>query len=302
MRVTWPGVAITGVLLSLCCSCSQTLDGFTPVGGVQPSEAELQRFARRLHLDLTGATPDDTFLADAVARLSADSTAAGRAAVADELLAEEAFAETYVAELENRVYGGQSADSRYQQLCAIARVVDPVCMQCPANSDPCSNCDCNPIGAYASERASILNSAADLAGGAATGVLDRRYGSTFAFRAFFNDPNAQAVGYFDVFLGRPAELEEMDNAAAMIQGALLPGSPAGVLFHRHGSNLADFIDILFTSEVYREAVVIAVFERYLGRRPSSAELNHFAAGLDPVSVDALAIIRAVVSSREYFAQ
>lgn len=302
MRGTWPSALLTGVLLSLCCGCNQTVDGFTPVGGEHPSDAELQRFTRRAHLDLAGTTPDDAYLADAVARLAEDNTSDGRAEIVDELLAQEAFADTYIAELENRVFGGQSGESRYQQLCAVARVVVPECMQCPLNGDQCGDCDCAPIALYALERAEVLGSASDLGGGMATGTLERRYATTIGFRGLFNDPNTLAVGIFDVFLGRPAELEEMDNAAAMIQGALLPGSPAGVLFHRHGASLADLIDIVFTSEIYREAVIIGAFERYLGRRPSASELSHFASGLDSSSVDALGVIRAIVSSREYFEQ
>ena len=302
MYRTWLGSALSAILLTLCCGCGQTVDGITPVGGEQPSEAELRRFMRRLHLDLAGTAPDDTYLDDAVARLLADSTAAGRAAIADELLAQQEFADTYVAELENRVFGGQSAESRYQQLCGVVRVVVPECMQCPLNGDTCGDCACAPIVTYVGERDVILTSAADLAAGTPTGTLERRYASTIAFRSFFNTPNTLAVGYFDVFLGRPAELDEMDNAAAMLQGALLPGSPAGVLFHRHGSDMTDFIDILFSSENYREAVVIGVFQRYLGRRPTGVELSHFSASVDSSSPDALGVIRAVTSSREYFEQ
>ena len=302
MHRTWLGGALTAILLTLCCGCSQTVDGVTPVGGEQPSEAELRRFMRRLHLDLAGTTPDDTYLEDAVSRLLDDSSSAGRAAMADELLARQEFADTYIAELENRVFGGQSAESRYQQLCGIARVVVPECMQCPMNGDACGDCGCAPIGIYALERGQILTAATDLSGGLPTGALERRYAGTIAFRSVFNDPATQAVGFFDVFLGRPAELDEMDNAAAMIQGALLPGSPAGVLFHRHGSDLTDFIDIVFTSENYREAVVQGAFQRYLGRRPTGVELSHFVASLDSSSPDAIGVIRALVSSREYFEQ
>lgn len=302
MRGTWPSGVLTGILLFLCCSCTQTVDGVTPVGGDQPSEAELQRFMRRVHLDLAGTTPDEAYLTDSVTRLLADNSAATRAAIADELMAAEGFAETYVTELENRVFGGQTAETRYQQLCAIARVVIPECEQCPQEADLCASCDCPTIGFYVNERAGVINSASDLSGGTETSVLERRYANSFAFRTLFNDPNALAIGIFEVFLGRAAEFEEMDNAAAMINGTLIPDSPAGILFHRHGSSYEDLMDIVFESEIYREAVIIGAFERYLGRRPTVVELAHFTANLDTSSVDALAIVRAVVSSREYFEQ
>jgi hypothetical protein len=88
----------------------------------------------------------------------------------------------------------------------------------------------------------------------------------------------------------------------MIVGALIPGTPAGLLFHRLGGNYADLIDIVFHSEVYREAMVHRVFDRYLARAPSSAELAHFATTLDATDPDQRGVVRAVVSSREYFEQ
>jgi hypothetical protein len=62
------------------------------------------------------------------------------------------------------------------------------------------------------------------------------------------------------------------------------------------------IDIVFDSEAYREAVVDAVFLRYLGRNASPAELAWFAAELDDDNPDSRGLIRAVTSSREYFEQ
>ncbi len=88
----------------------------------------------------------------------------------------------------------------------------------------------------------------------------------------------------------------------MIFGALIPDSPAGLLFHRHGSSYQDLLDIIFQSEVYREAAVSAVFARYLGRSALLQEMAHFSAQLDADAPDVRPIIRAVVSSQEYFEQ
>jgi hypothetical protein len=88
----------------------------------------------------------------------------------------------------------------------------------------------------------------------------------------------------------------------MVFGSFVPGSPAGLLFHRHGANYADLVDIIFASEVYREAAVDAVFLRYLGRGATPEELAFFAGDLDQVSPDVRPVMRAVLSSREYFTQ
>lgn len=82
----------------------------------------------------------------------------------------------------------------------------------------------------------------------------------------------------------------------------MPGSPAGVMFHEYGSSYAEMLDIVFASEVYREALVRRVFDRYLARAPSPAELAHFSRTLDAAEPDARGLVRAVVSSREYFEQ
>ena len=88
----------------------------------------------------------------------------------------------------------------------------------------------------------------------------------------------------------------------MIVGAIFPGSPAGLMFHRHGSNYADMINIIFESEVYRESMVRRAFNRYLAREPSSLELPYFATTLDATKPDMRSLVRAVLSSREYFEQ
>jgi len=74
------------------------------------------------------------------------------------------------------------------------------------------------------------------------------------------------------------------------------------MFHKYGSSYTEMLDIIFESEVYREAVVRRVFDRYLARSPSSPELAHFVSTLDANEPDARGVVRAVVSSREYFDQ
>ncbi|MEM9494235.1 MAG: hypothetical protein AAGC55_34130, partial [Myxococcota bacterium] len=73
------------MVLLIASGCGQTVDGVTPVGGAPASQAEIERFIRNLHLDLTGQPPTDTYLAEASASLSGDITADERAALADQL-------------------------------------------------------------------------------------------------------------------------------------------------------------------------------------------------------------------------
>ena len=76
----------------------------------------------------------------------------------------------------------------------------------------------------------------------------------------------------------------------------------GLVFHELGEDYDDLVDIVFRSEVYREAAVRAVFLRYLGRDPSGGELHAFVGALDPANPDVRPGIQAVVSSGEYYAQ
>jgi hypothetical protein len=290
--------------IPIVAACDDTVGGLAPVGGDQPSQAELERFTRRLHLDLTGDTPSDAFVADATARLTeAGNTAAARRELAAELVAGDGFAALYVAELENRTFGGETADARYDLLCGIVRGDDPACQACgaPTSGDPCGDCDCAFLTEMRAERAALFTAADDLAAGDPTSAIERRFAETTPLRAL-SSPEGAADALFDAFLGHTPQDEEQRNAAAMISGALLPGSPAGLLFHRHGADFADLLDIVFESEVYREAIVAATFERYLGRRPTAPELGHFAASLDADAPDARPVVLAVVSSREYFEQ
>jgi len=295
----------------VCVACSDSVGGVAPVGGEQATTVELERFVRRLHLDLTARPADDDYLSDAVAELEgearAGSGAVARGALADRLIESEDFAQTFVDELTNRVYGGEDPDSRYTLICSVTRDEDPRCASCgdPPGGDACAGCDCEPLVEIHADRQAVLDAAADLtAGRATTAAVERRFAESTALRGFAA-PDALADQLFELFLGRPAEADEQVNVASMIGGAIIPGNPAGLLFHRHGSDYEDLLDILFESEVYREATVSSAFARYLGRRARLAEMAHFAAELDgeaPEGVDLRPVIRAVVSSQEYFEQ
>jgi hypothetical protein len=283
-------------------ACGDSVDGLVPVGGDKPSAVELERFARRLHLDLTGRPASDDYLADAVADLEAAATASSRAALADPLIDSEELAQTFVDELTNRAYGGEDPDARYQLICSVTRDDDPACASCGPAADPCAGCDCEPLVRILADRQAVLDAAADLGSGeATTAEVERRFAESTALAAF-STPEVLADQLFELFLGRPAEADELTNARSMITGALIPDSPAGLLFHRHGSDYEDLLDILFGSEVYREAAVSAVFARYLGRPAHLAEMAHFSAELDAAKPDVRPVIRAVVSSQEYFEQ
>ena len=116
------------------------------------------------------------------------------------------------------------------------------------------------LGLWAARR---VKTTADFAQGATSSSIERRYARTSAFR-FPLGPDAVAELLFETFLSRPVEAEEQRNAAMMVFGSFIPGSAAGLLFHRHGANYDDLVDIVFTSEPYRNAVVDGAFQRYLG--------------------------------------
>jgi hypothetical protein len=135
-----------------------------------------------------------------------------------------------------------------------------------------------------------------------TSGVERLFASSTVIRALGGSPEGVATTIWENFLWRPPEPEESRNAQLLIIGAIFPGSPAGLLFHRHGATFDDLIDIVFDSEPYREAAVAAVFLRYLGRPPTPVEQAAFTASLDPEAPDVRGVIESVVSSREYFDQ
>ena len=183
--------ALAALALTLTLAgCDETVGGNQPIGGDEATEASLQRFVRRTHLDLAGAPPSDAVLAADVATLrGATNPPAARRALVQRLMTEPAWA---------------------------------------------------------------------------------------------------TVG-----------IEELANASAMITGGL-NGGPAGLLFQRLGGTYPQLLDIVWQSEVYREAIVRAVFERYLARRPSATERAHFVALVAPAAPDARLLIEDVMTSKEYF--
>jgi len=282
-------------------ACNQTHDGQQPVGGSVDSEAAIQRYLRHAYLDLTGKPPTDDELSAATLRLAnADNTPTARGELADELIAKPAFATSWVEELENGVFGGNDLEAQYTQVCGLVRATTQACMSC-TDADPCA-CTCSAMTQFATERAQLRRSPTELSDGTASSVIERRYALATGYFFLLGAPETRINALFDDFLGRPAEPDEIENGRAMIFGAIIPGSPAGLMFHKHGATYTDLIDIIFTSEVYRESIVRRVFDRYLARDPDSIELEHFTPTLDANEPDLRSVVRAVVSSREYFEQ
>lgn len=282
-------------------ACDETVGGQTAVGGDVDTEAEIQRYLRRAYLDLGGRVPSEADLASSTSRLqAAGNTARARGELVDELIAKDAFATVWVGELENGIFGGNTLAQQYATVCGIIRGDLPACAACTA-TDACA-CACGPLPMYEAERATLATAAVDLVAGTRSAVIERRYAAAFAYYTFAGDAENRVRALFDDFLSRPAEPDEVENGRSMIFGSIFPGSPAGLMFHRHGASYDDLLDIVFESEVYREAMVRRVFTRYLAREPSSAELAHFTSTLDAAEPDLRDLVRAVVSSREYFEQ
>lgn len=294
---------IGAAVVALCAlgACGETVSGNQPIGKVPDSDAQLQRYLRRAHLDLSGQPPGDDDLAAGTTRLrDADNTPAARTEVVDELIADDAFARTWLGELENGIFGGNSLEQQYALICGLVRVLAPPCRTC-TEADACA-CTCTAMLQHNTERTQLRAAVGDLGGGTSSAAIERRYAMTAAYFVLAGAPEVRVTALFDDFLSRTAEFDEVENGRAMIVGSLFPGSPAGLLFHRYGGSYADLVDIVFDSEVYREAMVRRVFERYLSRSPTSVELAHFVSTLDATDPDARSLVRAVLSSREYFAQ
>lgn len=282
--------------------CSETETGLVPVGDVAESPVKIARFVRRLHLDLTGVEPSEDELSGAVTALAKDGDAKARAALAAELIARPSFGELFVAELENRVFAGQTTDAVYAFYCPILQAADPACAACAPTLD-CGGCDCPLLVPYGAEYPGLRAAAADLAEGrATTGEIERRFVASYMFRIDAATPESIADKVFVEALGRPAEPDERRNGAFIATGTIIPGSPAGLVFQRTGETYADLVSIVFESEVYRDAAVNAVFRRYLGRDATGTERNVLARSLDPAAPDVRGLITTVVSSKEYFAQ
>jgi hypothetical protein len=282
-------------------ACNDTVTDQQPIGGSVDTEAEIQRYLRRAYLDLSGRGPTDEDLVAATTRLQDGSnTPTVRGLLVDELLAKPEFATLWTEELENSIFGGNTLDQQYAFVCGIIRGTDPACQSC-TSTDSCA-CNCSVLPSYLAERTNLATTATDFGGGTRSSDLERRYALAAGYYLLAGSPEGRVRTLFDDFLGRPAEPDEVENGRSMIFGAILPGSPAGLLFHRHGASYDDLVDIVFDSEIYREALVRRVFDRYLARGPSSAELVHFVSTLDANEPDVRGLVRAVVSSREYFEQ
>ena len=291
---------LLAILLCLA-ACDETVSGGKPVGGEVDTDAEIQRYLRRAYLDLTGRVPAEADLVASTTRLrDANNTPAARLELVDELLAKEDFARVWIEELENGIFGGNTLDQQYGFVCGIIRGTLPECQSC-TETDSCY-CNCGPLPTYKVEREGLEKAIPDFQAGTASSELERRYALAFGYFVLAGGPEGRVQTLFDDFLMRPAEPDEIENGRAMIIGAIFPNSPAGLMFHRHGANYEDMIDIVFDSEVYRESMVRRVFSRYLAREPSSAELAHFVPTLDANAPDARGLVRAVVASREYFEQ
>jgi hypothetical protein len=310
IRDLWPEVwpVARSVVRSVCvfavlgaAACGDTVGGNKPVGKQVDSDAQIQRYLRRAYLDLAGHVPSDSELGAATTRLrDAGNTATARGALVDDLIAQDGFAKAWFDELETSIFGGASLDQQYALVCGIIRGISPPCMAC-READACA-CACPQLQPLATERAQLRTSAADLRSGTRSSVIERRYAMATAYFAIAGSPENRVTALFDDFLARTAEPDEIENGRAMIIGALFPPAPAGLLFHRLGGTYADLVDIVFSSEVYREAMVRRAFDRYLARSPTAPELAHFVSTLDATDPDARGLVRAVVSSREYFDQ
>ncbi len=288
-------------LLFCLAACEQTVAGGDPVGGSVDSDAEIQRFLRRAYLDLTGETPSEADLTASTTRLrEANNSPSARGALVSELMDQREFADVWTEELENAIFAGNTLDSHYALVCGLIRGATQECLSCTA-TDSCA-CTCPQIAPFKPEREKLATTAADFAAGMKTSFLEKRYALQTGYSVITGSLEARITALFEDFLARPPEPDEIENGRALIIGSIVPGSPAGVMFHKYGSSYAEMLDIVFESEVYREAVVRRVFDRYLARSPSPVELAHFSGTLDAAEPDARDLVRAVISSREYFEQ
>ena len=108
-----PQVCLGLALALAVAGCDDTVGGNVPVGGDEASDAALERFVRRAHLDLSGLPPTDSDLAADTATLRpAGNTPAARRALVQKLRGNAAWAEVWIEELQNRVLGGETLTYR----------------------------------------------------------------------------------------------------------------------------------------------------------------------------------------------
>jgi hypothetical protein len=287
-------------LLPLGMACEDKITGQQPVGGTIDSDASIQRYLRRAYLDLTGTPPADADLTSLTQQLHDQSnTAVARGTLVDTLVAKPEYAKVWTQELETAIFGGNDLDQQYALICGIVRG-DAACASCTA-TDSCT-CSCPEITPLLAERTQLATTATDFGNTTTTSELERRYAMAEGYYVLAGTPEVRTTDLFTDFLARTAESDEIENGRAMIVGSLIAGSPAGLMFHKEGASYTDLLDIIFNSEVYRESMVRRVFLRYLAREPSNDELAHFVPTLDAMKPDSRSVVRAVVSSREYFDQ
>lgn len=288
-------------LLFCLAACEQTVIGGEPIGGDVDSDAEIQRYLRRAYLDLTGSPPSEADLTASTARLrEAQNSAAARGELVGELMGKQEFATVWTEELENKLFAGNTMESHYQLVCGLVRGTNDACLSC-TQSDACL-CTCPQIELLKEERDLLAPTATDFHGGMPSSVLEKRYALQAGYAALAGGFEPRITALFEDFLARPPEPDELENGRSLIIGSIVPGAPVGILFHKYGESYSQMLDIIFESEVYREAVVRRVFDRYLARTPSPLELAHFSATLDAMEPDSRELVRAVLSSREYFEQ
>lgn len=285
-------------------SCREVDPGHLAVGTSEASPLAQERFLKRLGMDLTGSKPDEAALHEQLARLEREgNTPEVRGAIANELMQTRAFGQTFVEEIEPRAFSGLRADTLYPLLCSAFAEALPACANCVEQEgfydDPCA-CSCSEVATLRDEWDAIQAAPDDLVSGAAsTSAVARRFAEGDGLVQGAGTAEGIAAALFDAFLGRAPEAEEIRNVRALTLGV---EGVKGILFGRIGGDYADLVDILFESPVYREAAVAQVFNRYLGRDATPAELSHFTRQLDPDDPDVRGVIVSVVSSQEYFDQ
>lgn len=75
------------------------------------------------------------------------------------------------------------------------------------------------------------------------------------------------VSVFQNYFLRYPTVVELDEAKTMVNGK------AGLLFAMNGDSKADFLDIFFSQNEYRQGLIQGLFQQYLLRKPSLTEAN-----------------------------
>jgi len=209
-------------VLCLLVACNDTQSGNQPVGGQVDSAAAVERYVRHATLDLSGSPPADADLQATAGQLRGQgNTAAARGTFVDGLIANAAFPKTWIEELENGIFGGNTLDNQYALICSILRSSTQDCLSCTA-ADSCT-CTCPEIAPLLTERTQLRMNASDLGGGTASSAIERRYALAEGYYALAGSPEGRVKNLFTDFLARTAEPDEIENGRAMILGQIIPG-------------------------------------------------------------------------------